>query len=264
MPMPLFSMTETLFGGLLFAFILFGLARKFGLSSFWAAILSGILPFFIYLFLIKDRWPSGDVVTIHFAVYLANAGILMVFGDLKDKKQRLHWAPKLLVGFFIFLAILNAVLLSIASHGIPNWLSGALLPRSNSGDVHTTFPGTIQHEKNKSYAAKLESFEQQTKLGWQIQVDGLGHIKQHQSSDILVRLTDKQHQPVTGAQLSLELMRLANSADDQVVTFKETSAGLYAVKALLAHEGRWMTNLIIQQGKHSYSKKQTVFVDAAP
>ena len=43
------SMTETLFGGLVVAAVLFFVIRKAGLSNFWAGILSGILPFIAYI-----------------------------------------------------------------------------------------------------------------------------------------------------------------------------------------------------------------------
>ncbi len=262
MGLPMLSMTETLFGGLVLAFVMFILFRKLSLSSFWSAIFAGILPFFIYLYLVKENWPAGDVLTIHFAVYLANAGVLMVFGDLKDKKQRLHWAPKLLVGFFIFLAILNAVLLSIASHGIPAWISSSVLPSPSQGKVHTGFPGTIPHEKNKSYAQKLESFAQQKQLAWDIKVEGLNQLKQHQANTIKVRLLDKQQQPVSGAQVSLSMMRLANSGDDLNLKLKETGNGQYQAELTLDHEGRWMANLNIDFAGHVFNKKTTVFVDA--
>ena len=65
--MPIFanelSMTETLFGGLLVAAIIFFAVRKAGLSNFWAGILSGLLPFIAYLAYSTSNWPGGDVLT---------------------------------------------------------------------------------------------------------------------------------------------------------------------------------------------------------
>lgn len=262
--MPMLSMTETLFGGLVLAFLLFISLKKMGLSSFWSAIFSGVVPFFAYIWLVKDHWPAGDVLTIHFAIYLANAGLLMVFGDLKDKKQRLHWAPKLLVGFFIFLAILNAVLLSVASHGIPAWLSNGLLPKSASGKLHTGFPGTIPHEKNKSYAAKLASVEEQAKLGWQMKLSGLESVTTNKSTPVMLQLIDSKQLPVTGAKVALSLMRLADSKDDMQVAFNEAEPGKYKADLLMTKEGLWMVNLSITYGDHIYSKKQTVQVEQSP
>ena len=99
--MPLFanelSMTETLFGGLVAAAVLFFVVRKMGLSNFWAGILSGVLPFLAYIAYSTQHWPGGDVFTIHFAVYLANAGLLIVFGGMQKKKESMHWAPKLII-----------------------------------------------------------------------------------------------------------------------------------------------------------------------
>ena len=55
------SMTETLFGGLAVAAVLFFVVRKVGLSNFWAGILSGVLPFIAYIAYSTQHWPGGDV-----------------------------------------------------------------------------------------------------------------------------------------------------------------------------------------------------------
>ena len=38
-------MTETLFGGILLAAILFFVIRRAGLPNFWAAVICGLVPF---------------------------------------------------------------------------------------------------------------------------------------------------------------------------------------------------------------------------
>ena len=100
------SMTETLFGGLIVAALLFFVVRRAGLSNFWAGVLSGILPFIVYVAYSTQFWPGGDVLTIHFAVYLANAGLLIVFGGMQKKKESMHWAPKLIIAFFMGLVLI--------------------------------------------------------------------------------------------------------------------------------------------------------------
>src|SRR5665647_3839129 len=117
------SMTETLFGGLLLAVALFLGSRRLVLSNFWAGILSGALPFIAYLAYSARQWPGGDVLTIHFVVYLATAGVLMSFGGIQRKKQKMHWAPRLIIAFFVGLVIFNAALLSISMHGLPDSLA---------------------------------------------------------------------------------------------------------------------------------------------
>ncbi|MBL8506462.1 MAG: nitrogen fixation protein FixH, partial [Methylobacillus glycogenes] len=76
---PLLSIAETLFGGLVFAIALYFLLRALRLANFWAAVLSGAIPFVMYIVYSTQHWGGGDVLAIHFAVFLANAGLLGVF-----------------------------------------------------------------------------------------------------------------------------------------------------------------------------------------
>jgi hypothetical protein len=254
------TMTETLFGGIVAAAVLFFSVRKLGLSNFWAGILSGILPFIAYLFYCSKHWAGGDVLTIHFAVYLANAGLLIVFGGMQRKKERMHWAPRLIIAFFVGLVVLNAIFLSISTRGLPDALARVFLPNPAEKEVHTGFPGVIPHDRNKLYEPHVEQLEQQKNLGWTVQVDGLDMLKKKLSSTVSVKLLDKQKQPVTGATVTIELWRMANSADDTTVPFTETAAGVYQAKLRLVDEGLWITDLQIAHGQDHYSNKQSISV----
>lgn len=262
--MPIFanelSMTETLFGGIFAAAVLFFVIRKIGLSNFWAGILSGVLPFIAYIVYSNKHWPGGDVLTIHFAVYLANAGLLIVFGGMQKKKESMHWAPRMIIGFFIVLVLLNAIFLSISTRGLPDALTRAILPNPSEKEVHTGFPGLIPHDRNKLYEPHLAELEQQKNLAWKVQVDGLNDLKNKQSSIVTIKLLDKEKHPVTGATVTMELWRMANSADDTTVPFAETAAGVYQAKIRLADEGAWITDLQIVHGADHFSNKQSISV----
>jgi len=80
------------------------------------------------------------------------------------------------------------------------------------------------------------------------------------SSTVSVKLLDKQKQPVTGATVTIELWRMANSADDTTVPFTETAAGVYQAKLRLVDEGLWITDLQIARGQDHYSNKQSISV----
>ena len=262
--MPIFanelSMTETLFGGIVAAAVLFFVVRKAGLSNFWAGILSGILPFIAYLAYSAQHWPGGDVLTIHFAVYLANAGLLIVFGGLQKKKESMHWAPKLMIAFFIGLVLLMAVLLSISTRGLPDSLARLILPNPSNSQVHTGFPGVIPHDRNKLYEPHLQELEQQKNLAWEVTVEGLDALKNNLGSNVVIKLMDKQHQPIIAATVTMELWRMANSADDQTIQFSENKPGEYHATLRLADEGLWLTDLEIVKGEAHYALKQPITV----
>lgn len=262
--MPIFanelSMTETLFGGLVVAALLFFVVRKAGLSNFWAGILSGVLPFIAYIVYSTKHWPGGDVLTIHFAVYLANAGLLIVFGGMQKKKESMHWAPKLIIGFFIGLVLLNAIFLSIATRGLPDVLTRAILPNPANKQVHTGFPGVIPHDKNKLYETHVQDVEQQKNLAWNVSVDGLDVLKNNLASNVTIKLSDKQHAPISGATVTIELWRMANSADDQTIQFSEIKPGEYHATLRLTDEGLWLTDLEIVKADAHYALKQPITV----
>lgn len=258
---PEISMTETLFGGLILAAGFFFAARRVGISNFWSAVLSGLLPFLLYIAYASQHWSGGDVLAIHFAVYLANAGVLGVFGSLQQKKQSMHWAPRLIIGFFIFLVILNAVLLSVASRGLPDNITSFFLPNPDQQKVHTAFPGTVPHDKNKSYQGHLERIEQQRELGWQVTLQGIESLQSKKASVVTLLLLDKQGEPVRAADVKLGLWRVANSRDDQSLQLVETEPGLYKGELMLPDAGRWLTEIIIQKGDDNFRRQQQIFLD---
>lgn len=263
MSLPIYTMTETLFGGLIVAAILFFTTRALGLSNFWAGILSGLAPFIAYLFYAKQHWAGGDVLTIHFAVYLANAGLLIAFGGMQKNKQRLHWAPKLIIGFFILLVLLNAIFLSISMRGLPAQFTALFLPKQEADTVHTAFPGVVPHEQNKLYEPVLKQVEMQKKLGWTVDSSSLEHLTQDKPSVIEIVVTDANHQPLTKANITLEMWRMANSLDDQAHVLNETSPGHYRTTMTLHDEGRWVADITIHLGEQQFHQQLQLTVLAA-
>lgn len=253
-------MTETLFGGMLAAALLFFTSRRLGLSSFWASLLSGALPFALYLIYSIQHPVGGDVLAIHFVVYLATAGLLMVFGSLQKNRQKLHWAPRLIIGFFVALVLLQGLLLSISIRGLPDSIAGIFLPNPNHIKMHTAFPGLIPHDLNKLYEPHLQQLEQQRNLGWQINLDGLQDLREQNAGKVTVTVLDKQHQPLQAAQVTLGMWRMANSHDDHKLSLQETRPGVYQSEIVLQDAGRWIAELHIERGADSFISQQTLFV----
>src|SRR5450830_41346 len=217
--LPQIAMSETLFGGLLAAAFIFFTTRALGLSNFWAGILSGLLPFMAYLYYANQHWAGGDVMAIHFALYLANAGLLIVFGGMQQKQQKMHWAPRLIIGFFIALVLINVTFLSISTRGVSDIIADIFLPNPDNQQVHTAFPGLIPHDRNQLYAPHLDQMAQQKQLGWQVSMTGFEKIKSKSQRTISINLQDAQKQPITHAEVTVAFWRMANSFDDQKLVF---------------------------------------------
>jgi nitrogen fixation protein FixH len=254
-------MTETLFGGILLAAILFFVIRRAGLSNFWAAVLSGLVPFVAYLFYSNQHWAGGDVLAIHFAVYLANAGLLGVFGGMQQKKEKMHWAPRVIIAFFIGLVMLNAVLLSIASRGLPDKIAAFILPNPDQQRVHTAFPGVVPHDRNKSYQPHLERVEQQRNLGWTPELQGVEALQSGKAGKLRLVIKDRNGDAVEGAQVDLGFWRLANSRDDKRLVMKESSTGTYETEVNLPDPGRWIMELYISKGEADFVRQQQLFLE---
>jgi nitrogen fixation protein FixH len=256
------TMTQTLFGGMLAVALLFFVGRRFSLPAYWSALLAGLLPFLGYLGFGAEG-HGGDVLAIHFVVFLATAAVMGVFSATSKKKEKMHWAPKLLIAFFVFLALFNAALLSVATNGLPDWLTGLILPHESKVPVHTVFPGVIPHDRNKSYVDQQAHVEQQRKLGWQVEVQGLEGIKAGTRQTITLSLKDAAGQPLVADRVMLGFWRMANSKDDRWMNLQAAEPGVYKAEVLLEDEGRWIVETHIERGQDVYHTKRSLLVDEA-
>lgn len=255
------TITETLFGGLLAVALLFFINRRFGLSNYWSVILAGGLPFLAYLGYSARETPAGDVLAIHLVVFMATAAVLGVFSSIRKKKEKMHWAPKLIIAFFVLLVIFNAVLLSIATHGLPDVLASWLLPNQDRQSVHTGFPGVIPHDRNKLYEEHQQRVQEQRNLGWKIEVQGLDQLVSDAPTNIKLILHDAQDQPVAADRVTLGFWRMANSKDDRQIVLQPANAGEYQADIVLPDAGRWIVEIHIERGKDTFHTKRSLLVN---
>lgn len=258
MPM---TMTQTLFGGLLGVVLIFFSGRKLHLSSYWSAILAGLLPVLGYLGYGVSQPQGGDVLAIHLVVFMATAAVLGVFSITWKKKEKMHWAPKLIIAFFVMLALLNAALLSIATHGLPGWVTSRVLPGEDRAPVHTVFPGVIPHDRNKLYEQHQLQVAQQRNLGWQLEVEGLDGLKSGVRQTLKLTLRDAHGQPIAADRVMLGFWRMANSEDDRTMRVQPAGAGVYQGEVMLSDAGRWVVEIHIERGKDVFHTKKSLLVD---
>lgn len=256
------SFTETLFGGLLAIVLLYFVGRRLKLSNYWSALLSGAIPLLSYVVYSLTHGVEGDVLAIHMAVFMATAGVLGVFGGLqRNSQQKMHWAPKLLIAFFALLVVFNAALLSISMHGLPDSVFGTFLPKPDKPvTVHTGFPGAVPHDRNKLYEPHLQRIEQQRNLGWKLTFTGLDALKKNVPSEVVLKVSDKDGQPLGDAKIFLSLWRMANSADDRRLQLVDQGQGKYATRLELASAGKWIAEIFIERGQDSYLMQQAVVI----
>lgn len=256
------TITETLFGGLLLVALIFFAGRRLGLSTYWSGILGGALPFLAYLGYSGGERQGGDVLAIHLVVFMATAGVLAVFSSIRQKQEKMHWAPKAIIAFFVLLVIFNAVLLSIATHGLPDGIAGWFLPNRDKQTVHTAFPGIVPHDRNKLYEMHQQRVAEQRDLGWQVEVHGLDRLKSGTASALKLTVRDAHGQPLVADRATLGFWRMANSQDDRKLELIPGAAGEYRAEIMLPDPGRWIAEIRIERGRDSYQTQRPLLVGA--
>jgi hypothetical protein len=255
------SFTETLFGGLLSIVALYFILRRLGLSNYWSALIAGAVPWIAYIGYSMSHGFAGDVLAIHMAVFMATAGVLGVFGATQRKGEKMHWAPKLLIVFFVGLVAFNAMLLSVSMHGLPQSVFDWFLPKPDKVvTVHTGFPGAVPSDRNKLYEPHLQRIEQQRQLGWKLTVAGLDRLHKGQAEQVSLTLLDKAGMPLENAKITLDLWRMANSADDQRLQLVEQGKGQYGLPLNLKDAGKWIAEIYIERGQDTYRMQQPITV----
>jgi len=238
----------TLFGGLAAVLVLYavgGWVRN--LPPMLRAVLAGVVPLIAYFALIVGQWPGLDVVAMHISVFLAAALVLYAFNQFRQRGAgRMHWAPKLLTGFFIGLVFLNAALLQISTKGLPEPLASWWLG-SEGGPVYSGFSGVVSHSQNaaKAVSSELNETYRESRLGWQVEFSGLEGMGL--SRMIQVRVKDRTGLPVDRVEAVLFLQRPGATTPTLSLPLIATEAGVYTGSLSLPSAGRWLLELRLRQ-----------------
>lgn len=156
-------MLITLFGGALLIVALYFALGVMRVPNYWRAVMSGGLMLLAYAVIAARDWPGLDAVAMHVAVFVATATILsLLHARRAEPARKLHWAPKLLIGFFLLLFAIDAGFIYIASHGLPDFIAKRL-PGAEEGGTHTAFPGVMPHGEDAAKAVNSHLKEQAEK-----------------------------------------------------------------------------------------------------
>lgn len=248
----------TLSGGLLAVLVLYALGGRMpGLPPLLRALLAGLLPLLAYFLLIVGRWPGLDVAAIHISVFLAAGLVLHAISQFRQRSGgRMHWAPKLLIAFFLGLAVLNGTLLYISSQGLPEpigrwWLS------SDGSTVHSGFSGVVQHGQQaaKAVSSELSQTHRESLTGWQVDVFGLEGDSLARLIEVRVR--DRTGLPVEGVDAQVRLLRPGTAQPTLTLTLDARAAGVYEGVLQLPAGGRWIADVrLLRDGAQQFHATQ--------
>lgn len=261
-------MFQTLFGGALLIIVAYYLLRAFGVSNYWRGVISGTVSITAYLALSIMRWPGGDVVSMHMAVYLATATVLTLIGGRKPgTARRLHWGPKVIIAFFLLLFVIDGGLLLISGQGVPPAVAKWLLPpaKNSTTPSHTAFSGVVPHgeEAAKTINQFMKNAEKQRRLGWEVSISGLEGLGHGSRPTVSVIAHDANAQPLQGAKVELAIARPGLAQTEQLIELVETDPGVYRGQLLLKLPGKWVAAVQIQRGGDRFELQQHIEVSTA-
>lgn len=235
----------TIFGGMLLAALLYGVARLIRLSNFWASIVAAGLPSAAYLFYAFSHWSGLDVVTMHVVAYPTVALLFYLLYESKPGKDlNVHWVPRLLIGFFVVLTVVLGGFVYVAVNGLPAMLAERLLPNARGKLLHTGFAGVVEHgdEAAKSINQHRDTDARLARLGWNVEVAGLDALASDHSSEVSVLLRKSDGGGVTGQVLRFSLSRPGQST--QVgEAMHEAGSGDYRISSVLPAAGVWLATI---------------------
>lgn len=241
------NLLVTIFGGMLLTVLLYALGRGLRLSNFWSAVGAAGLPTFVYLAYALVTGPGLDTITMHVIAYPTVAVMLyLLYGD-KAARGGGHWAPRLMVAFFIVITVLYGGFVYVAKQGLPPALAALVLPNASANRVHTGFAGVVAHGEDaaKSIAHHRNMEEKLVRLGWRVEVVGLDSLRPGHANEVRVLIRDAQGAMVSGVGVSLALGRPGRPAEERLALEAAGDTG-YRALAGLPGEGVWLAALTLE------------------
>ena len=261
------SMLQTLFGGVVAVLALHWMLGRAGMPNYWRGVISAAIPTFAYAAYSTVDWPGLDVVAIHVAVFLAAATVMTLLAGSKRKAgSRIHWIPKVMMGFFAILFVVDAAFVTTSTNGLPPQLASLFLPKAKDHPVYTGFSGVTEHNEQAAAAVNqhLKKLSLEQELGWDVEVVGLKTLKAGGLKNPLrMRLLDRQKHPMPDAQITVEIFRAGNVDTLPPVQLIPVSAGEYAGAISVPEAGLWVARIVIEAAGKRVEKEREVNVAAS-
>ncbi len=252
------AITTTLFAGILFIVIVFsGLYIMSGIRGSIVALITAAVILSMYLPFALLQWPGADVFALHVAVYTITIYLLTIITGQRDKKDnksfKFHWAPVIIVLFFVVVIAVNSVFITVAQQGINGKWAKWFLPEPQSQivSVHSPFSGVVPEKELEEIYYRQRV--QKAYLGWNVRRGWLNVPVAGEKGTFQVVLTDKQQQALSAADIK-GIFFIAGQRDKEVrFTMLETALGTYQAQVSFPTEGLWQLDLDIHKGKENYT-----------
>jgi len=251
------AMALTIPSGILILTILYWLFYRFTpLNAMQSGLVISLLSLAIYAPIALLFWPGVDVLALNVTVFFMTAYMLGVFFSHREKIKKnddgapmkwFHWAPAIIVSFFVVVLIVDAVFVTLSKEGLPKGLQEIIVPdRMDSKKVSTGFPGVMHnnyHKKEGLYNRYLRQMELLASRGWKIRKGWLGQAPAAGEQAIFqIVVEDAAGQTIKGFKINGRLMRAADSRDDIEFSMREVRPGIYQANLTMPSPGVWNLN----------------------
>lgn len=133
--------------------------------------------------------------------------------------RRIHWIPKLFIGFFVFVLVINLVMIWLA---VSTW---------------TGLETEGAYQKGLDYNRTIEATRAQDALGWNVDLEvapvGAGRVR------IAVALEDRFGNLIKDAAVRARLVRPTHEGHDLDLALDHEVGGTYGTEARLPLAGQW-------------------------
>ncbi|HPE60673.1 MAG: FixH family protein [Thiothrix sp.] len=257
--------------------LFFVLYRGVRLGSRLASLLTALAALGIYIPLALLFWPGIDVFAIHFAFLAMTAYGLGIITSRDPERQlahsagteagqaaaaprrRLHWAPATIVGFFLVLAVVDSIIITLASQGASSDFMARFLPEPRSGRVPSSaFPGAVPHNFHEKYAQfnqHLLQLEAQRERGWQVRGSWEREPLAGQEAVLQLQVADADGQVIRDAEVAARFLRPSDQRQDQSMALAEQQPGLYQGRVTLDAPGNWTVVITVMRGQETHEIK---------
>lgn len=223
------------------------------------AVILGVLSLAAYAPYAITHWPGSDVVTAVVAIYVMAAFILGFIYPAKSAEgsgKSFHWGPASIFIFLSVVVLLDSIFVTLASSGLSQRAAHDLLPKPDEGTIVTSFfPGTVARDYQKQeqlFNQYDDALDEQVQLGWKVHKGWVDEPVVNLPALFKVSVLDDKGQAVTGAKVTVHLMRPADKRRDFSVELPAVAGGDYQLPITMTEPGLWQVLIHIQKGTANF------------
>ncbi|GAA0400198.1 hypothetical protein GCM10009133_06320 [Cocleimonas flava] len=263
------------FGSLLAFFLFFVFYKVIRWGGKMSALATAALMLLIYVPLSVTHWVGIDVFAIHFAFFMMIPyGLGIITGVHEERrliegeeiKRGMHWAPGIIIVFFILLATVDSFIISSATGGLDTGLAKILLPKAASDDIGSNissqFTGAVSNDlqnKEKNFDTYVLQLQKQRERGWRVSGGWDRSPMLNTSTNFNLIVKDRSGNAISDADVTAEFRRTSDMSYDQlfklVETDKDNNAGKYSVPVSLPLKGCWSMKILVTKGEDIHEIK---------